>query len=237
MLITLLNALPIQGAVAILILMVLPASAQQTIFNVPSAEGAGHGQWFYQHQSTARAWDPGRRWVQTNAFGFGVGHSLELDTTWFNLDPTDVAASAASVGFKWSPRLNAEDSLVPLRLAVGDLVEFHGPTPHVGNWAYLMLNAELLRDRTFLAGGLSTGTQVLFGERRTTAAMASIEHWLTKRWLVQADWISGTHDLAYVIPGVVYRASPHWMVSLGYQIPNRHSHGATAIVFELTRVP
>lgn len=45
------------------------------------------------------------------------------------------------------------------------------------------------------------------------------------RWMLQADWFSATHDLAYLIPGIVYRATPHWMVSLGYQIPNKHSNG------------
>lgn len=55
--------------------------------------------------------------------------------------------------------------------------------------------------------------------------------------MFQADWFSGKHELSYLIPGMVYRASDHWMISLGYQIPNKGSEGFGGMVFELTRFP
>ena len=226
-----------RGALAwVSLLCALPAWGQQTIFNVPSAEVAGRGQWFYQHQSVARNWNPGRRWIQTNAFGYGVGRALELDASWCNLETSHLESPAPSLGFKWSPRLNSHDSVVPVRLVAGDMVQFHGHQPHYGNWAYLMLNGELPKSRTYLAGGVTQGSHVLFGSH-IAAAIVSIEQHLSTRWMVQAEWTSGRHDLAYAIPGVVYHASHHWLVTLGYQIPNRKSPGFGAIVFELTRIP
>lgn len=209
---------------------------QQTIFDVPSADVSGKGEWFYQHQTVARSWGQDRHWLQTNAIGFGLGRSFEIDGTWFNLNPKAPGESNGSLGFKWSPRLNAEEAKVPLRLVAGEMIQVRGTAPHPGNWAYLMLSAELPHSKTHLTGGVTSGTSVLFGEK-TTGVLAGIEQHLTNHWMLQMDWFSGKHDLAYLIPGVVYRATPHWMISLGYQIPNRNSTGYGAIVFELTRIP
>ena len=220
----------------LLLLFGLLASGQQTIFDVPSADVPGKKEWFYQHQTVARSWNPNRRWLQTNALGLGIGHSLELDATWFNLEPQALKQSIGSVGFKWSPRLNPEDSKIPLRFVAGEMVQFRGLNPKAGNWAYAMLNAEIPNSRTYITGGFTTGTSMLFG-KKTNGALLGVEQHLNQRWMLQADWFSGTHDLAYLIPGIVYRANPHWMVSLGYQIRNKTSNGFGAIVFELTRFP
>jgi hypothetical protein len=99
-----------------------------------------------------------------------------------------------------------------------------------------MLNGELPASRTHLTGGFTAGTKALFGER-TAGVLLGVEQHLNRRWMLQADWFSGRHDLAYLIPGVVCRTSPHWMVSLGYQLPNAKARGFGAFVFELTRQP
>ncbi|MEO8096559.1 MAG: hypothetical protein ABI811_02580 [Acidobacteriota bacterium] len=217
------------------------ACAQQTIFNVPSADIAVKNDWFYQHQTVVRAWDGQRRWVQTNAFGYGIGHFLELDTTWYNLEPHHLKQSAASVGFKFSLPLREESRRWPLKLVAGDMVEFRdrSETPqlrslHEGNWGYLMLFTELPKSHTRITAGGSTGTQILFG-RKEAGFLGGVEQPLSDRWVFQLDWFSGHHDLAYWIPGVVYRFTTHWMVSLGYQVPNRPTGGFQGVVFELTR--
>ncbi len=99
-----------------------------------------------------------------------------------------------------------------------------------------MVNAEFSRAGLSLTGGVTSGTRLLFGQK-TTGVLAGVEKHLNQRWMIQADWFSGTHDLGYLIPGVVYQAHPNWTISLGYQVPNPHSQGFGAVVFELTRVP
>jgi len=204
-------------------------SAQQTIFDVPSADVAVQHDWFYQHQTVARAWSPERHWIQTNAYGYGVGLHTELDVTWFNLDLTAPRLSNASVGFKTSLPVIGEHA----RFVFGDLVQVDG-SGHMGNWAYSMLQLQTRRTGTRLTGGISSGTSVLFGEK-TTGVLGGVEQPIGRRWMFQADWFSGRHDLAYAIPGLVYKFHSHWMASFGYQIPNRHAHGYRAVVLELTR--
>jgi hypothetical protein len=180
--------------------------------------------------------------VQTNAFGYGIGHYIELDLTLFNLDVKDPKDSTLSVGFKTSIPLLRHTAKMPLRLVVGDMFEFtERPldntrlrNPHEGNWAYLMLNTELPRFKTRLTGGLTDGTKVLFGQR-ANGFLGGLEQPLSNRWTFQVDWFSGHHELAYWIPGVVYRFRDRWMLSLGLQVPNRTTIGSRALVVELTR--
>ena len=215
---------------------------QQTIFNVPSADIAVKKDWFFQHQTTTRVWNPGRSWVQTNAFGYGIGHYIELDATLFNLDVKHPKDSTLSVGFKTSIPLLGEKAKMPLRLVVGDMFEFSERpldqsrvrNPHEGNWMYAMLNTEIPRLKTRITGGVTDGTKVLFGER-TNGFLGGVEQPLSNRWTFQADWFSGHHELAYLIPGVVYRFQERWMLSVGFQVPNKPSTGARAIIVELTR--
>ncbi len=208
-------------------------SAQQTIFDVPSADVAVRNDWFYQHQTVARAWSPNHRWIQTNAYGYGVGRHTEFDVTWSNLDVALPRLSNVSVGFKTSLPVNGEHARAPVHFVFGDLVQVDG-AGRKGNWAYSMMQVETPRTGTRLTGGLSSGTSVFFGEQ-TTGVLGGVEQPLGRHWMFQADWFSGRHDLAYVIPGLVYKFHAHWMASFGYQIPNRHAHGYRAVVLELTR--
>lgn len=219
--------------IAVLLTLAAGLSAQQTIFDVPSADVAVRHDWFYQHQTVARGWSPERRWVQTNAYGYGVGGHTEFDVTWFNLDPASPRLSNASIGFKTSLPVNGEHAHTPVRFVIGDLVQVDGHG-HKGNWFYSMLQVETPRTATRLTGGITSGTSVLFGEK-TTGVLAGVEQPLGQHWMFQADWFSGRHDLAYFVPGLVYKFHPHWMASFGYQIPNHHAHGYRAVVLELTR--
>ena len=226
-----------------LALFALPLFGQQTIFNVPSPDISVKHDWFFQHQTTTRVWNPGRSWVQTNAFGYGIGHYVELDATLFNLDLKQPKDSTLSVGFKASIPLIAEDRKMPVRLVIGDMFEFTERSfdkterfrnPREGNWVYAMLSTEIPGIKTRISGGFSDGTKILFGQR-SNGILGGIEHPVSKRWMLQMDWFSGQHELAYWIPGVVYRFRDRWMVSLGYQVPNHSDFSSRAIVMELTR--
>lgn len=233
----LLNTVRIAAAGLLFTVLFTPVVwGQQTIFDVPSADVSERHDYFYQHQTVARAWSPERQWVQTNAFGFGLGSHLEWDLTQFNFDPRHPKEVIGSTGMKASLPLTPESSRVPTRFVVGDMIQFGAANDrHVGNWSYAMLNVALPVTQSRLTGGFHHGTSLLFGER-THGFLGGIEQPLSARWMLQGDWISGRHDLGYWIPGIVYRPVRHWMISLGYQIPNRRSPGYRAIVFELTRI-
>jgi hypothetical protein len=143
---------------------------------------------------------------------------------------------------KYSVPLRDETSALPLRLVLGDMFELSERAfdqdrlrgPREGNWVYAMLSSELPGSKTRITGGFSDGTKILFGER-ANGFLGGVEQPLSKRWMFQVDWFAGHHELAYWIPGMVYRFGERWMLSLGLQMPNHSSIGSRAIVVELTR--
>ena len=220
----------------------LSAYGQQTIFNAPSADVAAKGDWFYQHQTVARAWSAEKHWVQTNSFGYGIGHNLEFDASWYNLEPHAIGQSSPSIGIKASIPLRKLGERLPTRLVIGDMIEFRErspnttlDSPHEGNWIYALLSTEIPRAGTRITYGVTDGTSVLFGSRKF-AAVVGVEHPLTSKWMLQTDWFAGKHDLGYLIPGAVYKFSKRWMLSLGYQMPNPNGTGFHGVVIELTRL-
>lgn len=219
---------------AFLLYLAGTADAQQTIFNVPSGDISTKGDWFFQHQTVARVSSPEAKWVQTNAFGYGISNHVELDASVYNLDPARPEETVGAAGFKYVLPLGSESARIAPRVVAGDMLLIGNAQHRVGNWFYSMLGVTLSPTHTRLTGGGFHGTQSLFG-RRTKGALAGIEQPLGTRWTLQADWFSGHHDLAYWIPGVVYRCTDHWMVSLGYQIPDSKAPGYRAVVLELTR--
>ncbi|MEJ7608084.1 MAG: hypothetical protein WKF37_17900, partial [Bryobacteraceae bacterium] len=144
----------------------LPLPAQQTIFDVPSADVSDRRDWFYQHQTVSSAGAGSKRWVQTNSFGYGVGRNSELDVTVFDLDYESPSEALGGFGWKTSLPVGGEDSKYKSRLVIGDMVQVGSSEEgarRTGNWAYVLWSTEFARTKTRLTGGGFHGTAALFG--------------------------------------------------------------------------
>ena len=97
---------------------------------------------------------------------------------------------------------------------------------------YMCINIHGLRTR--ILGGGFHGTKSLFG-KTTAGFLGGFDQRVGGNWTIQADWISGDHDLGYLVPGVAYAIRRHWRISAGYQLPNPGSAGFRGIVFQLSR--
>ena len=60
------------------------AYAQQAIVNMPSADITPKGKHFLMHETQTRAWNPGRYWLATNFYAYGIGRDTELALTSYN---------------------------------------------------------------------------------------------------------------------------------------------------------
>ena len=217
-----------------LCVVAVPCFAQQTIFNVPSADITEPSKFFFQHQSTVRAVNPGRSWVQTDALGYGVGFNTEADVTVTNISLPTGHNEVIGVGFKTAlPLFSEEAKAEEFRATFGEFVPLAVRDHTVGSWTYAHLSGKIPSWETRVSVGASLGTKELFGER-AKSAIVGIEQPINAKWLFQADWFSGHHDLAAVIPGLVYTMDNLSMVSFGYQFPNHSESGKQAAVFEYT---
>lgn len=216
-------------------MLACPGFSQQTVFNVPSNETIESGGWFFQHQTSLRFWKPERRWVQTDGFGYGIAQGLEIDATLFNLDVSQPSQTRGGLGFKYLlPLGSADPESAPADILIGDMGIVGDSEHRFGNWGYLMLGVNLHGSGTRVFGGAFHGTQALFG-KTTLGFLCGFEQHAGKRWTVQADWLSGSHDLGYLVPGLGYRLHAHWRISVGYQVPNPGSGGFHALVVQVTR--
>lgn len=214
----------------------LPALAQQTIFNVPSADVTPQGQVFLQHESQFRLWRPGRFWLGTHYAAVGIGHHTELDATLFNISAPASNNSALGLGFKSAiPVLQSALPKQDVRITVGSMVPISFEDQGVGNWSYLHLSGRIPKLKTRLTAGVSVGTRQIFG-RNTVGFIAGYEQPVTQRLSLLGDWYSGTHGSGFFIPGISYAFPKAISAYLGFQIPNNTRCGQSGLVFELSKL-
>jgi len=217
------------------IALVIPIYSQQTVFNVPSDEAVEQGDWFFQYQTGVRFWHPDSRWVQNYGVGYGVTDHLEIDATLFNVDVSQPSQTRGGFGFKYLLSFGSPDpNQAPVDILFGDMGIVGEADHRFGNWAYAMLGINIHGPRTRIFGGGFHGTKSLFG-KTTAGFLGGFEQRVGGHWTIQADWVSGDHDLGYLVPGVAYAIHRHWRISAGYQLPNPGSTGFRGIVFQLSR--
>jgi hypothetical protein len=212
------------------------AQAQQTIFNVPSADITDKGSVYLEHESQFRTWEPGRYWFGTDYFAVGLGYNTEVDVTLYN---TSVPASgnvSAGVGFRSAFPLSAKtQKSAELKWTVGSqaLISFEGRG--AGYWAYSHLSGRLPKLNTRLTSGISAGTRQLFGEN-TVHFIGGVEQPLTKTLGLMADWYSGNHSAGYLTAGGSVSFHKGFTLFAGCQRPNTERVGRAGITLELAKI-
>lgn len=116
--------------------------AQQTIFNVPSADITDKGVVYLEHESQFRAWNPGPYRYGTNYFAYGFGKGIEGDIALYNVTSSPSNNISMGIGFKAGfPVFEKTYPKEELRWTVGSqlLLGFEGQG--VGYWGYTHLRA------------------------------------------------------------------------------------------------
>ena len=219
--------------------LLLPASyAQQTIFNVPSADVTPKDQIYLEQESQFKPWKPNAFWLGTHYAAYGIGHHTEIDTTLSNVSAPASGNVVLGLGFKSNlPLLIKRLPERELKLTVGNLTPISLQGQGVGTWSYAHLSGRLPRLNTRLTAGVSVGTKQLFG-RNTVGFIGGYEQPITQRFSLIGDWFSGTHANGYFIPGFSYVLKGTTILFVGYQIPNTKRVGPQGFVIEVsTLVP
>jgi hypothetical protein len=211
------------------------ATAQQTIFNVPSPDTTAPGKVFVQHESQFRAWNPDAFWLGTHYLAVGAGHDLEIDATLSNVRAPNAGSPVLALGIKkgfslFNNRLRNRE----LRLVVGQMIPISLGQGGVGNWSYATVSGRLPYLKTRISGGYSTGTKQLFG-RTTVGFIGTYEQPVTRNFSLIGDWYSGTHSNGLFIPGFSYSFPKQVALYTGYQIPNNRACGPSGFVIELAK--
>lgn len=202
--------------------------AQQTIFNVPSADVLEKGQIFLQHESQFS----GDFGLFTNYASYGIGKYTELDLTLFGVGTKNIRNEVLGVGFKTALPIHKESET---KFTFGNIIPISLRGNGVGGYTYSHLSTRLPKLKTRLTSGVLVGTTTLFG-RDFVCFIAGVEQPLTKRFGLIMDWHSGKHANGFLIPGFYYSLGHNITLWAGYQIPNNRSNGDNGFVIEISKI-
>lgn len=206
--------------------------AQQTLFNVPSADVTEKGKIFLQHETQFS----NRFFVNTDYFGYGIGKNTELDITLGGIGTNNVANELLGVGFKSFIPIHKElYKKYETKLTFGTLIQTSLRGKGVGNWTYSHISARLPKLKTRFSGGINVLTTTFCG-RDVFGFIGGIEQPITKRFGLQMDWFSGKHSNGFLIPGFYYIGPKDITLWAGYQIPNNKANGKKGFVIELSKI-
>lgn len=213
--------------------------AQQTVFNVPSADVTPKGHVFLQEEAQFRGWNPGAFYGGTTYSAYGIGHNTELDATLFNVGAPATENISMGVGFKSAipiPGLKEKFPEREFKITVGSDVVVGLEGNGVGNWTYAHLSGRVPKANTRLTAGISYGSRQVFGQN-STAFIAAVEQPLTKKLTLLGDWYSGNeHYAGYLIVGASYAFPKSTTLYAGYQIPNSPQVGKSGFVLQLSKI-
>ena len=209
---------------ALLLMMIgVSAGAQQTVFNVPSADILAPRAFYVESDSYARPWDSGAgRAAWTSLRGVaGLGRGIEAGLNLGAFDALHEGAPVADAAVKWAPAaLTARESGIYLGGQAG--VGVAGRTRGEGRGlAYGAMWTRKSAAR--VSAGPYFASRRVFNDRSRAGALATID-WKSpvKGLTLAADWFSG--DGAYLTPGVIQSVgATTWYVGYGLANAGRRS--------------
>ena len=229
---TMLKQIKILSLLTIIVLSIFfsnnpPSIAQQTIFNVPSADVTEKGKIFLQHESQFS----GDFGLHTEYGAYGIGKHTEIDLTLFGVGTKNVRNEVLGIGFKTVFPLHEKSET---KLTFGHLIPVSLRGDGVGGYTYSHLSTRLPRLKTRITSGVLFGTTTLF-DRDIVCYIAGLEQPITKRLSLIMDYHSGKHANGFLIPGFSYYLGKDYTLFAGYQIPNNRANGDNGFVIELAK--
>lgn len=214
----------------------LTAHAQQTIFNVPSADITDKSKIYMEQESQFRPWEHHAYWLGAEYAAYGVGHNSEIDLTLYNVSAPHSGNISLGAGFKSAiPLFKGEFPEEEFKATIGTQIvpslQDHG----CGVWTYGHLSGRIPGLKTRLTAGISGGTHQLFG-RNTIHFIGGVEQPVTKNFALIADWFSGTQSEGWFTSGFSYTfQKSQTSVFAGYQIPNSLRVGHSGFTIEVAK--
>ena len=192
------------------------AHAQQTVFNVPSADVLDAGKTYLEWDTVLGDTTPSA--ALTPRLVHGVGHNIEVGS---NISSFNLPRSG-TVAFVSTAKLNIyDDRSHKLSFFAGN--DVYIPIQHrtytMGDSFYIE-GATVFRINTRISAGAYDYTSGVIDHANRGGAVASIEQTLSPRLGVAADWYSGNNAMGYVTPGLSYKIGSEVTAFAAYQVGN-----------------
>jgi len=206
-----------------LFLIFFPASrafAQETVFDVPSADILDKGKVYFEQDGTIRPVDTMATF--TPRVVIGIGHSIEVGVNFDGLSAPGVGELDISPTIKWQIwKSKSSDWSSGMSFFVGDDIFFpiRMRSYNAGNYAYATL-AKQWKHGTRVTAGAYDFTRNVVASFNRAGGQFTIEQSVNPRLTLAAEWFTGNSSTGYVNPGVVFKATSKITLYAAYQIGN-----------------
>jgi hypothetical protein len=192
-----------------------PVRAQETVFDVPSADVLDAGKVYGELDGTVRPVDPAATF--TPRVVIGVGHNIEVGVNFNGLAAPAVGQLDVSPTIKWRPWKSDSG----WSFFVGDDLFFpvYNRTYNAGNYAYASFAKEWKSGTRIGFGGYDFTRNVVASANRA-GGQFTIEQRVTSRVTLAAEWYTGNQAVGYVNPGAIWKLTSKLTLYTAYQIGN-----------------
>jgi len=211
------------------------ANAQQTIFNVPTADVLDKGKVYGEIDASFK---PNCQVGLCTFSSFvprvvvGTGGNVEVGVNVIgNVQPgTDSTTIVPTVKWKF---YESEKKDVALFAGTNFYIPARNRAYNFGTYSYAAVAKTINRTR-LTAGGYVTSKNVFATNAVRAGGQFGVEQTLNSKVSLAADWITGKHSSGYFTPGVMYKPHPKVTTYWCYSIGNAEaSNGNHYFLFEL----
>jgi hypothetical protein len=207
------------------------ASAQQTVFNVPTTDVLDRGKVYVELDVPFKPVDPKfSSFVPRIVVGTGGNVEVGLNVVG-NIQP-GADSTALAPSFKWKVYNGGDNGWA---MIVGDTVTIpvRNKSYDIGNYAYAEVSKTFTTGTRVTAGGFHFSDNVVAAGAQRAGGQFAIEHPVTRNVTLAADWITGKHASGYFSPGVIYKPHPKVTAYAAYSIGNSNvGNGNHFFLFE-----
>jgi len=213
------------------LLLAANSQAQQTIFNVPTADVLDRGKVYAELDVSFKPNEPRfSSFVPRVVVGTGGNVEVGLNVTG-NIQPgADSTTLVPTV--KWKFYQN-EDEGVALFAGTNFYIPVRNRAYNFGTYSYAAVSKTI--NKTRLTGGGYVASNTVFAPNAVRGGgQFGIEQTLNSKFTLAADWITGKHASGYFTPGLIYKPHPKVTTYWSYSIGNAGvSNGNHFFLFEL----
>jgi hypothetical protein len=189
--------------------------AQETVFDVPSADVLDRGKVYGELDGTVRPVNPMATF--TPRVVIGIGHNIEVGVNFDGLSAPNNGELSISPTIKWRP-WHTESGWA---FYCGDEVYFpvYNRTYNAGNYAYAMFVKQWGK-KTRIGAGAYDFTRNVVAAANRAGGQFTIEQPITTRITLAAEWYTGNHAAGYVNAGAMWKITSKFTLYTAYQVGN-----------------
>lgn len=210
-------------------LFIIPVSAQQTIFNVPTTDVMDKGKVYVELDASFKT----NNQAALQKFSsfvprvvVGVGNNVEVGLNVLgNIQPgADSTTLVPTV--KWKFYQNEKKGLALIG-GTNVYLPVRNRAYNIGSYSYLATSKTIKKTR-LTAGGYVASKNVFAPNAVRSGGQFGFEQSVNDKFTVAADWITGKHANGYFTPGVIYKPTPklttYWAYSIGNTNAGKGNH-------------